>query len=146
MPLGVGFLLRAFPKRANRALWAGKRIMFGNKISEDGGNKSRRKWLPNVQNKRLYSEVLDDLLQLRVTTTALRCIDKAGGLDEYLLNTPDHKLASELGVKLKARIKEVLERRRDNGEVELYNLKTSPKPPRIRPRHSSLQQPTGGSG
>jgi hypothetical protein len=39
MPLGVNFVLRAMPKRAQRALWAGKQILYGNRISEDGGNK-----------------------------------------------------------------------------------------------------------
>ena len=34
--------------------------------------RTRRSWKPNVQNKRLYSEALDQLIQLRVTTTALR--------------------------------------------------------------------------
>ena len=41
--------------------------------------RTRRRWLPNVQSKRLYSEILDRLVSLKVTTHAMRCIDKAGG-------------------------------------------------------------------
>jgi len=33
---------------------------------------------------------------MSITMHALRCIDKAGGLDEYLLTTPEHKLDTEL--------------------------------------------------
>ncbi|KAJ7535434.1 hypothetical protein O6H91_12G033500 [Diphasiastrum complanatum] len=78
--------------RAKRGLYAGRHIQFGNKVSEDGGNKSRRTWMPNVQKKRLFSLALDQYIQVHITTHALRCIDKAGGIDEYLLKTPDHKL------------------------------------------------------
>lgn len=55
----------------------------------------------NHQWKHLYSEALDEKVGLNVTTHTLRCIDKAGGLDNYLLGV---KKESELGVKgLKAR-------------------------------------------
>ena len=41
--------------------------------------RTRRRWLPNVQGKRIYSEILGRLVDIKVTTHALRCIDKAGG-------------------------------------------------------------------
>lgn len=47
---------------------------------------TKRKFKPNVFIKRLYSETLDDMLRFHVTTKALRSIDKAGGLDNYLLS------------------------------------------------------------
>eukprot|EP00249_Psilotum_nudum_P006338 c19649_g1_i1 orf=261-1082(+) len=82
-------------KRALRGIYAGRHIRFGNKVSEDGGNKTRRCWRPNVQKKRLYSVALDRYVRIRVTTHAIRCIDKVGGLDEYLLRIPDNKLENE---------------------------------------------------
>ncbi|XP_002961246.2 uncharacterized protein LOC9642695 [Selaginella moellendorffii] len=82
--------------RAKRGIFAGRHIQFGNKVSEKGGNKTRRTWKPNVRLKRLYSFSLDRFIRVHVTTHALRCIDKAGGLDEYLLNKPDHKLENDL--------------------------------------------------
>ena len=91
------------PRRSLRQLWGGKIIMSGNKVSESG-NKSRRRWLPNVQNKRLESSVLGHKVRVKLTTHALRCIKKAGGLDEYLLNTSDRKLASLRALELKQQI------------------------------------------
>ncbi|CAL9080603.1 unnamed protein product [Musa acuminata var. zebrina] len=95
--------------RAKRGIFAGRHIQFGNKVSEDGGNKSRRTWKPNVQEKRLFSYIHDRHIRVKVTTHALRCIDKAGGIDEYLLKTPYHKMGTELGLVWKARIEKMYE-------------------------------------
>ncbi|KAJ1427421.1 Ribosomal protein L28 [Sesbania bispinosa] len=95
--------------RAKRGLYAGRHIQFGNNISEDGGNKTRRTWKPNVQDKRLFSYVLDRHIRVKVTTHALRCIDKAGGIDEYLLKTPYHKMDTEIGLLWKAKIEKLYE-------------------------------------
>ena len=64
---------------------AEKHIQFGNQISFSS-RKSRRTWKPNVQTKRLHSEILDETIKVRVTAYAMRCIKKAGGLDPYILN------------------------------------------------------------
>ncbi|KAH9576920.1 hypothetical protein CY35_01G188300 [Sphagnum magellanicum] len=81
--------------RAKRGLYAGRHIQFGNQVSEDGGNKTRRTWKPNVQTKRIFSFGLDRHIRMNITMHALRCIDKAGGFDEYVLTTPDHKLDND---------------------------------------------------
>lgn len=90
--------------RADRGIFAGRHIQFGNQVSDVGGNKTRRNWKPNIQEKRLYSYVYDGFIRVKVTTHALRCIDKAGGIDEYLLKTPYNKLDNELGVLWKSKI------------------------------------------
>ncbi|CAN1852385.1 50S ribosomal protein L28 [Linum perenne] len=90
--------------RAQRGLFAGKHIQFGNQISEDGGNKTRRNWKPNVQDKRLFSYILDRHIRVKVTTHTLRCVDKAGGIDEYLLKTPYQKMDTEMGLFWKAKV------------------------------------------
>lgn len=95
--------------RAKRGIYAGRHIQFGNRVSEDGGNKSRRSWKPNVQEKRLFSYILDRHIRVKVTTHALRCIDKAGGIDEYLLKTPYHKMDTEIGLFWKAKIEKMYE-------------------------------------
>ncbi|KAJ7966046.1 Ribosomal protein [Quillaja saponaria] len=95
--------------RAKRGIFAGRHIQFGNRVSEDGGNKSRRSWKPNVQGKRLFSYILDRHIRVKVTTHALRCIDKAGGIDEYLLKTPYHKMDTEMGLFWKAKIEKLYE-------------------------------------
>lgn len=95
--------------RAKRGLFAGRHIQFGNRVSEDGGNKTRRTWKPNVQDKRLFSYILDRHVRVKVTTHALRCIDKAGGIDEYLLKTPYRKMDTEMGILWKAKIEKLYE-------------------------------------
>ncbi|CAI0457382.1 unnamed protein product [Linum tenue] len=110
-----GALKKAIPDRkvvmgrAQRGLFAGKHIQFGNQISEDGGNKSKRNWKPNVQEKRLFSYILDRHIRVKVTTHAIRCIDKAGGIDEYLLKTPYQKMDTEMGLFWKAKIEKKYE-------------------------------------
>ncbi|KAK4420004.1 50S ribosomal protein L28 [Sesamum alatum] len=102
--------------RAHRGLYAGRHIQFGNRVSEDGGNKTRRNWKPNVQEKRLFSYILDRHIRVKVTTHALRCIDKAGGIDEYLLKTPYHKMDTEMGLFWKTKIEKMYQ---DLGEMEV---------------------------
>ncbi|KAH6783760.1 Ribosomal L28 family [Perilla frutescens var. hirtella] len=93
--------------RANRGLFAGRHIQFGNRVSEGGGNKTKRNWKPNVQEKRLFSYILDRHIRVKVTTHALRCIDKAGGIDEYLLKTPYQKMDTEMGLFWKTKIEKM---------------------------------------
>ncbi|CAO3630701.1 unnamed protein product [Cunninghamella echinulata] len=90
-------LARATFKRAQRGLFGGKHIQFGN-------NKTRRNWLPNVQNKKLYSVALERFFELKVTTAVLRTIDKKGGLDKYLLETKDKNLQSIKALELKSQL------------------------------------------
>ena len=87
--------------------------MFGNMRSHSE-SKTRRTWKPNVQTKRYKSDLLGKIFQLRVTTKAIRCIDKAGGLDEYILHTRDCFLGhyeGSLGVTLKDNIVAAFNRR-----------------------------------
>ena len=138
--------------RAKRGLYHGKTVRFGNNVSEDGGNKTRRKWSPNAKRKRLYSEVLNRMVPMQVTAHALKCIDKAGGLDNYVLNTPVAKMMSLKGMELKEKMTRALSeegRRRGEegvkqdsneaeGEEEEEGETTTPKrPPPPRPKTKS---------
>ena len=71
-------------------------------------------WHPNVQKKTYFSTILGVHLRLRMTTAAMRWIDKAGGFDSYIYHTPEHKLASELGVALKKRMHAIVQNHPDN--------------------------------
>lgn len=62
--------------------------------------RTRRVWLPNVQWKKIYSDALDKQVRVRVSTYALRCIDKAGGLDNYLLTVREGCVALCIVMKL----------------------------------------------
>lgn len=76
---------RPFYHQSNTGLYGAARIRFGNNVSEKNEIKTRRKWRPNVQHKRLWSASLGVYVRTRVTTRVLRTVDKVGGLDEYLL-------------------------------------------------------------
>ncbi|KAB8303041.1 hypothetical protein EYC80_004495 [Monilinia laxa] len=86
-----------FYKQSNFGLYGLQKIRYGNIVSEKNEIKTRRHWRPNVQRKRLYSPSLGKQIKLRVTTKVLRTIDKAGGLDEYLLGEKTQRL-KELGM------------------------------------------------
>ena len=57
----------------------------GNSISHSHA-KSKRKWYPNVLNKRVWSDALDDWVRFKMTARALKEIDKIGGIDNYVLS------------------------------------------------------------
>lgn len=87
--------------RSIRGVYDGKDIRSGNNVSFSMRH-TRRKFKPNVFLKRVYSEILDDMIRLHLTASTLRSIDKAGGLDNYLL-TSKHVTSGE-GKHVKERI------------------------------------------
>ncbi len=56
-------------------------------------------------------------IQIRVSTKALRCIDKAGGLDNYLLKTQEALLPG-LGLDLKRRVIQAIERNQKETQTQ----------------------------
>ncbi|GJN89081.1 hypothetical protein Rhopal_002055-T1 [Rhodotorula paludigena] len=87
-------------KRSQTGLYDGRAIQSGNNVGETFNNKTRRRWLPNVHLKRLWSDALGRSLQLKVTAGALRTIDKVGGLDAYLFRMRPERLG-EKGMQLR---------------------------------------------
>jgi len=80
----------------------GKGVLTGNNVSH-ANNKTRRRFLPNLQETSLLSDVLGTPVRLRLSTRAIRTVEKNGGIDAFLLGTPDRNLADEAKV-LKRRI------------------------------------------
>ncbi|KAI8930293.1 Rgp1-domain-containing protein [Entophlyctis helioformis] len=91
-------------KRVLPTLMHGKRITFGDQVSEKGGNRSRRVWMPNVVYRPLYSRALDMSVWTRLTTTALREIDAAGGIDEYMISVPHELITCDIARMYQRRI------------------------------------------
>ncbi len=87
---------------ARRCPLSGKAVLVGNNVSH-ANNKTKRRFLPNLQQRQLFSETLGESVRLRITTNAMRTIDKRGGLDAYLLASADADLPRRL-VRLKRRI------------------------------------------
>ncbi|RYD54469.1 MAG: 50S ribosomal protein L28 [Sphingomonadales bacterium] len=70
----------------------GKGRMVGNNVSH-ANNKTKRTFLPNLQNVTLISDTLAKSVRLRVSTHGLRSVEHNGGLDNWLLKTSDEDLS-----------------------------------------------------
>ena len=86
----------------NRCQLTGKTFLTGNNVSK-ANNKTKRRFLPNLQKISFLSEKLGKSIQLKVAASTIRTVEKKGGLDEYLLKTSNTKLPME-ALKLKKQI------------------------------------------
>ena len=71
----------------------GKGRQVGHNVSH-ANNKTKRVFLPNLHNVTLMSEKLDRSYKFRVSTHGLRSVEHVGGLDNWLVKTPDIKLST----------------------------------------------------
>jgi large subunit ribosomal protein L28 len=70
----------------------GKGRLVGNNVSH-ANNKTKKTYLPNLQNVTLLSDALGRGIKLRVSTHGLRSVEHVGGLDNWLLKTKDELLS-----------------------------------------------------
>jgi large subunit ribosomal protein L28 len=87
---------------ARRCALTRKGVLTGNNVSH-ANNKTRRRFLPNLQSRRLFSETLQLAVRVRIAASTLRTVEKRGGLDGYLAQAAEADLPREL-VLLKRRI------------------------------------------
>lgn len=87
---------------AKRCDISGTGVMSGNNVSH-ANNKTRRRFLPNLQVVSLLSEKLGRIFKLKVCSKTLRSIEHNGGLDSYLESTSNTKLSDE-AIKIKKTI------------------------------------------
>ncbi len=81
----------------------GKGRQVGHNVSH-ANNKTKRVFLPNLQNVTLLSEKLGRCFKFRVSTAGLRSVEHNGGLDNWLLKTSDEKLSAN-ALKVKRELK-----------------------------------------
>ncbi len=93
---------------ARRCAATGRGVQSGNNVSH-ANNKTRRRFLPNLHQVTLISDALRQRVRLRVTSNGLRTIEKRGGVDAFLLNTPNTKLQPDALV-IKRRIQKAQEK------------------------------------
>jgi large subunit ribosomal protein L28 len=91
---------------SRRCSMTGKGVMAGNNVSH-AHNKTRRRFLPNLQVTSLLSDALGEVVRLRLSTRAIRTIEHKGGLDRYLMDTSDSKLPEE-ALALKRKVKKAM--------------------------------------
>jgi large subunit ribosomal protein L28 len=71
---------------------SGKGPMSGNTVSH-ANNKTRRRFLPNLNEVTLISDILGQSFKLRISAHALRTVDHRGGLDAFLARAKDDELS-----------------------------------------------------
>lgn len=75
-----------------------------------------------MQFQRVYSEVLDEMIKFHLTTSALRSMDKAGGLDNYLLNSKHVSTKGEgEGQRIRNRIVQTMKHRETLKQLAIEN-------------------------
>ncbi|MBT9384636.1 50S ribosomal protein L28 [Pseudooceanicola sp. CBS1P-1] len=87
---------------SRRCELTGKGPMTGNNVSH-ANNKTRRRFLPNLNEVSLRSETLGRNVKLRISASALRSVDHRGGLDKFLAKAKDTEL-SDNALKIKKEI------------------------------------------
>jgi large subunit ribosomal protein L28 len=76
---------------ARRCELTGKGVLTGNNVSH-ANNRTRRRFLPNLQQASMLSETLGKTISLRVSASAIRTVEKTGGIDAFLLKAKDADL------------------------------------------------------
>ncbi len=72
----------------------GKLVVTGNNVSH-ANNKTKRRFIPNLQNVSLYSDKLGKKLKFRIAASTLRTVEKNGGIDSFLMNAFSKNLSSD---------------------------------------------------
>ena len=84
---------------SRRCELTGKGALVGNNVSH-ANNKTKRRFLPNLNDVTLQSETLGRSFKLRISASALRTVDHRGGLDAFLAKAKDADLSPRaLGIK-----------------------------------------------
>ncbi len=65
--------------------------------------KTKKRALPNVQQKRVFSRVLNAMVDLKLAASTIRSIEHVGGLDTFILNSQEHTL-SKRALSIRGRI------------------------------------------
>ena len=79
---------------SRRCELTGKGPMSGNNVSH-ANNKAKRRFLPNLQDVTLQSDVLGRAFKFRISNAALRTVDHRGGLDAFMAKAKDSELSAD---------------------------------------------------
>ena len=79
---------------SRRCQITGKGVLSGNNVSH-ANNKSRRRFLPNMQDTSMLSDILGGAVYMRLSTHGIRTVEHNGGIDAFLLSTPNRRLPLE---------------------------------------------------
>ena len=91
---------------ARRCELTGKGVMTGNNVSH-AKNRTRRRFLPNLNSVSLVSEALGRSFKFKIAASALRSVDRKGGLDAFLMKAKETELSNS-ALKVKKDLDKVL--------------------------------------
>lgn len=94
---------------SRRCYITGKGVQSGHNVSH-ANNKTKRKFLPNLQAISVMSDALGKPVRLRVSTRGIRTIEHRGGIDACLLGMRDSELSTELW-RIRRRIEKAIARK-----------------------------------
>jgi large subunit ribosomal protein L28 len=92
---------------SRRCELSGKAVQAGNKVSH-ANNRTRRRFLPNLNQVTMISDALGRTVRLRVSSHAIRSVEVRGGLDAYLLKARDSDLSAR-ALRLKRQVAKKVE-------------------------------------
>jgi large subunit ribosomal protein L28 len=90
---------------SRRCELTGKGAQVGHNVSH-ANNKTKTRFMPNLCNVHLISDVMNQRYAFRVSAIALKSVENAGGLDSFLVKAP----GSELSLRAR-RLKKQIEKR-----------------------------------
>lgn len=85
-----------------------KAVMSGNNVSH-ANNRTRRRFMPNLQETGLFSESLGRLIKMKITAAGIRTVEHKGGFDKWILSVAPTKLDPSLRKVRKQVLKAVTE-------------------------------------
>jgi large subunit ribosomal protein L28 len=97
---------------ARRCEITGKGVLSGNNVSH-ANNRTRRRFLPNLQETSVLSDALGQMVRLKVSTNGLKTIEHNGGIDAFLLSVTPAKLTPEAR-RLRKRIEKAMAKQQAN--------------------------------
>jgi large subunit ribosomal protein L28 len=98
---------------SRRCELTGKAVQSGNKVSHSN-RKTRTRFLPNLVQVTMSSDILERAVRLRVSAAALRSVEHRGGLDDFLTKARESELSDD-AVKLK---REIAKKRAESTKTE----------------------------
>lgn len=77
---------------SRRCELTGVGVQYGNKVSHSQ-RKTRRRFEPNMRVVRFLSESIGQEFKLRINAHCMRSVEKAGGIDEFMIKARDESLS-----------------------------------------------------
>ncbi|XP_055936272.1 39S ribosomal protein L28, mitochondrial-like [Argiope bruennichi] len=93
-----------FPKEADEGIWGGEGVIQGFNKDKPKRRRFPQYWVPKLKKAVVYSEILNQYMEVTVTERTLRLIDQYYGFDHYILGSPVQDLKSQLALNIRRKL------------------------------------------